>query len=210
MKSSRSGPVKAPERNPGPAGGQGAVAVLWTGFGAFGEHAWNPSSAVAEAAFARRGDTDAVEQLDVTWGAATSASGRWFEGSGRRIAIHVGLAGDRSWISLESVARNVCNDTPDVLGERRPGTLVPDGVDVRTTALPLDRLRACLAPLTSLEVRVTDDAGSYVCNATYYHALARAREAGGDALFVHVPPMDLESARRVGAALADAITSLFA
>lgn len=158
----------------------------------------------------RRGQADAVEQLDVTWGAAESACGRWFEGDGRRLAVHIGLAGDRSWISLESVARNECNDTPDNLGQRRPGALVATGFALRATALPLERLRERLASLTQLEVRITDDAGAYVCNATYYHTLARATEAGGDALFVHIPPMDGDSARALGTALADAITSMFA
>lgn len=184
--------------------------MRWTGFGPFGEHAWNPSAAVADAAFARRGDIDTIEQLDVTWAAAESAVGGWFTGPGRRLAIHIGLAGERSWISLESVAHNRCGETPDIHGERRTGALVDGGSDAHATALPLSALRDLLAALVPLEVRITDDAGSYVCNATYYHALRHAQAAGGDALFVHVPPMDPDQARAFGTALADAITSLFA
>ncbi|MEE8468972.1 MAG: hypothetical protein V3T22_10970 [Planctomycetota bacterium] len=58
------------------------------------------------------------------------------------------------------------------------------------TDLDLPVLAAELGGLGLGEVTVSEDAGGYLCERIYRHALVRADELGCPALFLHVPPLE--------------------
>lgn len=58
------------------------------------------------------------------------------------------------------------------------------------TDLDLPLLATELGGLGLGEVTVSEDAGGYLCERIYRHALVRADELGCPALFLHVPPLE--------------------
>ena len=129
-------------------------------------------------------------------------------GDQRRLAVHVGLAEGRSKINLESTARNSVGDRPDEAGlVFDADELLADAEPRRTTPLEVDALVERLsrehADSDLPGAVASDDAGDYVCNALFFHALGCA-----DALFVHVPPLTPGDARRVGRSLGAAVGEL--
>lgn len=178
--------------------------VIFTGFEPFGRFEVNPSFAVARAAadvVARVARTSAHE-LRVTWSDAMSAR-RLANGlRGRVILVHCGLAGDRSTVSIERTARNAVGSTLDNLGQ--PGRIFDDGALTRHTRLDAARIAACVAARSPLGAQVSDDAGDYICNATLWHSLANDNP-DVDALFVHVPLVELDVAHAIGVALGEGL-----
>ena len=68
------------------------------------------------------------------------------------------------------------------------------GIDLgpqRATDWDLESLAKCMQAAGAGEVRISEDAGSYVCERTYLHLLTRAEELGSRALFLHVPPLEV-------------------
>ena len=57
------------------------------------------------------------------------------------------------------------------------------------TGLDLESLLETLSRGGEEDVCISDDAGGYVCERIYRHALVRAGERGAEALFFHVPPL---------------------
>ena len=57
------------------------------------------------------------------------------------------------------------------------------------TGLDLDELLEALSSGGADNVCISEDAGGYVCERVYRHALVRASERGAEALFFHVPPL---------------------
>ena len=57
------------------------------------------------------------------------------------------------------------------------------------TELPLENLADALREAGAEDVRISEDAGGYVCERTYYLVLQRAKDAGVPGLFLHVPPV---------------------
>jgi pyroglutamyl-peptidase len=64
---------------------------------------------------------------------------------------------------------------------------LPAGEDVEV-GLDLEPLVQVLADAGAGEVRISDDAGGYVCERTFRELLLCGRELGVPALFLHVPP----------------------
>lgn len=73
-------------------------------------------------------------------------------------------------------------------GELRPFA----GADLEC-ALELEPLAAALRTAGARDVRLSEDAGGYVCEITYHALLSGAREHGARAVFLHVPPADVLS-----------------
>lgn len=65
-----------------------------------------------------------------------------------------------------------------------------EGAPELRTALDLDALSEGLTAGGATDVRISEDAGGFVCERIYHHALTRAAERGFDAVFLHVPPSD--------------------
>ncbi len=164
--------------------------VLFTGFEPFGEHAYNPSWDVACAA-AQAIDATA-ELLAVTFEAAQEVATRSLHYD---LVVHIGVAAYRQEICFERFAHNWFAHTEDSAPER----IVVDGPAALECALALDALAATLG------ARVSHDAGTYVCNATLYHALiARGRDG---AMFVHIPMVTPDEARDIGRRIAASLRS---
>jgi pyrrolidone-carboxylate peptidase len=96
--------------------------------------------------------------------------------------IHFGVAVKRTDVSIERYAHNV-----DPNGER----LIDHAPVAFETSFPL---RDLAEKIDAVESR---DAGTFVCNATYFASLQRHRTR----LFIHVPPFDDKAARAFGARL---------
>lgn len=198
--------------------------VIFTGFEPFGEHDYNPSWTAAQAA--ARACTGAhltaqAQQLPVTFEVARAAPAAIFAEiphTHAALVLHLGLAAARSAICLERYAHNTRGYTPDNAGDAGSDAapydvLEAEGPAARETLMPLELLIDLMRDIGHpAHAELTRDPGDYVCNATYYAALAeveRRRAAGlaADALFVHVPSLSAAQADAVGQALGRAVAA---
>lgn len=188
-----------------------ALLMSWliTGFEPFGTHTYNPSAHVAEHLGARLIESGARcmwEVIPVTFDLArTYAIDR--APDAQTTLIHVGLAADRAHISLEQRAQNHHGATLDNLGQRASTQVKLDegGPAQRVTGIDLEALKLAIEHADEAgilpNVHITQDAGSYVCNAIYYHSLRRTPRS----LFIHVPDWDAKQATCFAHILANAL-----
>jgi pyroglutamyl-peptidase len=104
------------------------------------------------------------------------------------VLLIFGVAGRRREICIEMRARNAVSVLfPDSTG-RRPARRViePGGPSVLTGRAPFMRLLGALRALR-IPVRLSRDAGTYLCNYAYWRALRRAPEGRPLVLFIHIP-----------------------
>lgn len=188
--------------------------IVWTGFEPFGEHSYNPSWDVARAADGACGEgvSSRAERLAVEFEAVEHWAGERFPSGERLLLVGFGLAEMRSMICLEGRARNVVGTRADEAGATVQGRdrLAASGPDEIRPALELEELRNSLAERLAEtrtpfpEVEISDDAGTFVCNALYYQAL-KSCSGEDDALFVHVPPLAPQQAGLLGRQTASAL-----
>ena len=172
------------------------VAVLLTGFEPFGGHADNPSQLLVRE-LGERDDRVVVEYLPVSYARAADQVIVALRRLNPRALILFGLAAGSSHLLLERVARNRdVSPAPDNDGELRSGPIVADAPDTYHGSLPFAQM-AALAGRVNEPARLSQDAGGYVCNHTYFrvaHHLA-GREPGTPCGFVHLPMMEPGSRR---------------
>ncbi len=177
------------------------TSILLTGFGAFEGVDSNPSAALAsrfdgdgpvrgvvlpvefrasaqslDEALAERDDVSTILCLGV------------HPGAGYRLECRAGptLGLDRP---------DNCGDCGDVVSGQMGG-----GQGDLRTSIDLDRVLESLLAAGIDSVCISEDAGGYVCERVYRHALVRAEERDAEALFFHVPPLEqiqLEDQARV-------------
>jgi pyroglutamyl-peptidase len=129
------------------------------------------------------------------------------------IVVHFGLAAGAREIHVERQARNRTDcDKPDAAGfAPRFGRVRRAGHETLAATLPAEAIVAALK-LAGFPARLSDDAGSYVCNATLYCSLAAATP-GRIVGFIHVPPegsnIDLGKLRRAALIVLRAATAAF-
>ncbi len=172
--------------------------ILFTGFEPFGSHEYNPSQTVAEAA--ARAASATFELLAVDFDAALQTSFEDYD-----VVVHVGLAARTEYVRIERYAHNLRMAADEPGQEADPDQvfrLDPDGPVAFESPFPLAGLRTLLAP--NWDVRLNRDAGTYVCNATYYWSLERSVHA----VFIHVPEFDEDQAVAFGEALGRAVLEL--
>ncbi|PRZ03465.1 pyroglutamyl-peptidase [Isoptericola sp. CG 20/1183] len=171
--------------------------VLVTGFEPFDGAAVNESWEAVRclrAAWAdeQRAEELVVARLPVSFRGAPALLHRLLAEHSPQVVVCVGLAAGSRAVRLERVAVNVVDARiPDAAG-RAPvdEPVVADGPVAYLSSLPL---KAALASVrgTGVPVAVSNTAGTYVCNATFYalaHALAATDVRAG---FVHVPAADV-------------------
>lgn len=173
--------------------------VLATGFEAFEDHATNPSAGVARGL--EQAPPPGVEVascvLPVSFRRAGAALDEALDGLRAEarvpdLILSFGVHPRPGW-RLEARARGWLE------GRGRPdndGVDAAEGNDAR--ARPADAARFCRLDVQQLALALMElspeptslswDAGGYVCERLYGHALRRADELGAAALFVHVPP----------------------
>lgn len=186
------------------------VTVIISGFTPFGEHLENPSWDVALAMATVLGQTYRIktERVPVNYAVAESFGAEQLSQVEQGLLVHIGLAASAGSLRLEYFAHNRRQvDAP----------LCPAGPDALATCLALADLGAAFnrSHSSGLNAVVSADAGDYVCNAIYYHSLLSVRrrrhaDGCGEALMIHVPPVDGERARAIGYDLGESLASLLA
>ena len=172
--------------------------ILVTGFEPFDGDSVNPSLDLArELDGARFGaarvhaaslPVDRVGVVDVLEGL--------LQRHGPALVVCLGQGTGRRVVDLETLAWNAIDfgERTDNAGHEAHGEpLIPDGPPTLGSTLPLDRLAAVLRRGRH-PVQTSRDAGRHLCNAVYYHLLARRR--GPFAVFVHVPLLPEQALRR--------------
>lgn len=163
--------------------------VLVTGFGAFPGARANPTLAILaglerhRARLARLGIELRCAVLPVVYDAVEPALRAAIGNSKPDTILHLGLAGRRRTITIETRAKNRAGPLHPDASRRAPRqVLAPGAAHLLRATWPAARLRAALAPHGA---RLSIDAGDYVCNATLYGSLAAglAPRVG----FLHVP-----------------------
>jgi len=190
--------------------------VLITGFGAFPGNAFNPTGdLVARLAVRRRPALERVRRIVHVFSTSYDAVDKELPelvASHRPDAILMfGLAGRTPHLRVETRARNKRSSLlPDVSGAIAVSACIRSGAaaTLRTSA-PCPMVRAA-AGHARVPVKVSIDAGTYVCNYLYWRALESARDTGTAplVLFVHVPrirrgPVIRRTARRPQLSLTD-------
>ena len=174
-------------------------AALVTGFEPFGGYASNPSAEIARRLDGRRvaGVPVIGRVLPVDMAALAGALAAALREVDPLAVILLGLAPGEAVIRLERVALNLADFA------------IPDNAGARICDAPLDRragpalwsrlpLRAIQAKLLSagIPARLSESAGTYLCNAAMYRALAAVprRVPCG---FIHLPLAPAEVARHL-------------
>jgi pyroglutamyl-peptidase len=172
--------------------------VLVTGFGPFPGRAVNPSREIARLLESEppAGVRVRAAELPVSFlGAPRAVRELLSELEPIAPSLLLGLGvHEGPWFRLERRARGrydgirLDNDG-HTAAELRP--CVGDDLECGLELAPLaEALRAAGAR----DVRLSEDAGGYVCEITYHALLSGAAECGARALFLHVPPADVLSA----------------
>ncbi|GIL86689.1 hypothetical protein Vretifemale_14887 [Volvox reticuliferus] len=124
----------------------------------------------------------------------------------RIVLLHLGVASGATEYRLESRAYNCANFRVadergwcPVMEEIEPGRGSSLWVGSR---LPLQTVCEHLAA-RGHNVVVSEDAGRFVCNWTYYRACSLAERYGVEAVFVHVPPFEVLGEKEQRAFLID-------
>lgn|GEM_PF-1381242 len=160
--------------------GAGRRRALVLGFTAFGEVVHNPSECLARAVDNTRSARWSItgRSMPVSYRRCVEHTARLVAELNPHLVLGVGVAMQRDHIALERWGRAVCSRLqPDVDGRTAPWR---NGPGIRPARLPVDRMAR------AANIRVSDDCGTYVCNAWLYTVLG----ALGEHLqvgFLHVP-----------------------
>lgn len=175
--------------------------ILLTGFAPFEGAAVNPSWLAVAALRGRQvaGHRVVARELPTEFGASLRALRKALREVRPKLVICVGLAGNRSIISLERIAINIDDARIADNAGAQPIDLpvVVSGPAAYFATLPIKAMLAALRD-AGIPAEVSQTAGTYVCNHVFYglmHALRRrpAVRAG----FIHVPhPGDPRTAKR--------------
>jgi pyroglutamyl-peptidase len=178
--------------------------VLITGFGPFPRAPSNPSALVARALARRRRPALAGLKRDAHVFATEYACidrelPRLFA-QRPDIVLMFGLAGRSRELRIETQARNAMSPLLPDAGKYRPQhRTIEVGVPAaRRGPAPFARLAAAVRD-RAVRVRVSRDAGTYLCNYAYWRALSAAPDGRPLVLFVHIPlvPMTARPRRRL-------------
>jgi pyroglutamyl-peptidase len=177
------------------------TSVLITGFGRFPGAPFNPSGPLALALAKRQRPAfanvkRAVHIFETSYAAVDRDLPKLLAQHKPDIVLMFGLAARTPFVRIETRARNATSILfPDVFGFRPTNrTIAPRQPDARGAA-PF----ACLlgaARARGTRVRLSRDAGRYLCNYIYWRALEASR-SGTLAQFVHIPPVS-NAPRRPG------------
>lgn len=184
--------------------------VVLTGFEPFLEYDYNPSWDVAQAAAAVH--SAQAHLLAVDFESAPEAHLVFEQDGTPGLLVHFGVAARRDHVAFERFAHNICGARDDrrQVDESRE-ELVEGGPLALQTDVRLGRLVERYGELAGAEVplaEISRDAGTYVCNAAYYHSLRAFHDSPIDVLFIHVPMLEPDRARRLGAHLAQVLAPL--
>jgi pyroglutamyl-peptidase len=165
--------------------------VLVTGFEPFGKFSENSSWEVAwrVASSGIVGAEVIAERLPVSFARVGKALRSAIELHTPDLLIMLGQSAVADCIKLERVALNIMDSTKGDNDGAKPDEEPIDesGATALFTSLPIKILRSAIKA-QGIAVKISNSAGLYVCNRTYYEALRICRERKGmQAIFVHLP-----------------------
>ena len=164
--------------------------VLVTGFEPFGEYSENSSWAVAQkvASCAIKGAEVVAERLPVSFARAGTVLRSAIELHTPDLVIMLGQSGTTDRVKLERVALNMMDSANgDNDGTKPNEEPIYEGEESALfTSLPIKQLRSAIEG-QGIAVKISNSAGLYVCNRTYYEALRMCKERAMQAIFVHLP-----------------------
>ena len=146
--------------------------ILITYFEPFGERTTNASKEVVSLL-----DGYIRKELPVSWSKVPSILDEIFINEPDYLFL-IGEAGSYKEITVERTAHNVCNGKDNDCVVKDNEEILKGDKDIKTT----------LFDLSNLPYRISDNAGKYLCNYTYYLALSKVKTC--KVLFVHLPYLE--------------------
>lgn len=164
------------------------MTLLVTGFEPFGPVPHNPSAALLAALPDRIAGVEVKTAVLPVDSAAIGGALRELYAERPEVVLHLGVARERPFLSLERVAKNRLDfDLPDNAGRTvRGAEIVPGAPPELSTRLPTEQILGAWAAL-GIPARPSDDAGLYLCNQAFFLALHHLPDSV-PAGFVHVAP----------------------
>ncbi len=179
--------------------------ALITGFEPYGGRRLNPSGELAAALDgARLGDLVVVGRtLPVVFAGLAERIEACLAETKPSMVIALGLWPGEPTVRLERLAVNLADcTTPDNAGALPRGELLdPNGAPTLSATLPLRAIDAALLA-AGIPARLSDTAGTFLCNATLY-TLLRAIERRGQRIpcgFIHLPYLPQQVAEMLSGA----------
>jgi pyroglutamyl-peptidase len=187
--------------------------VLLVGFGPFPGAPFNPSAVLVKALARRRRPALAEvvrtgHVIATTYAAVDHELPKLFAAK-PDIVLMFGLAARRRHLCIETRARNAVSMLfPDASGYRPAGGVIVlhERAALQGGAPFADLLGALRR--SSIPARLSRDAGRYVCNYAYWHALQQARHGRPLVQFVHIPRMTFGPYKRRRGRLSPSFRSL--
>jgi pyroglutamyl-peptidase len=166
------------------------MTILITGFEPFAGLAYNPSAEIAQTLDGRDiGGARVIGRLlPVDYARYREALAALLDEHAPDLYIGFGLATGEDMIRIERFGVNLADfDIPDNAGARHVGRRIePEGPDARAATLPCAEIRAALLE-AGIPARLSNSAGSYLCNATLYSALGLCAAQQVPCGFIHLP-----------------------
>jgi pyroglutamyl-peptidase len=173
-------------------------AILITGFGPFpgvahnisGDYAHELAGVVAQRFPKRR---VIAHVLPVEWGRTLRDLSDVCERERPELLLNFGVSGMARGFVIEQVAQNACGSSVDACGAVARGRYVTKKSDPASLASRLPD-QHILMRLTALGIpaRLSDDAGTYLCNAVFYQSVCLPNEDSDPQVisgFIHMPPL---------------------
>jgi pyroglutamyl-peptidase len=166
--------------------------ALIQGFGPFGGFDPNPSELLVRALAERRDSDIRTEVLPVSLDRVRTEVPKLIEETRPRVWLGVGLAAGRTALALEAVAVNLADwaesaaDADGVSVTRVP--IASGGPAAHLTTLPAEAILTAWRE-AGIPGYLSQTAGSYLCNFSFYTAAEAARQLGLSCMvgFLHVP-----------------------
>ncbi len=187
---------------------------LLTGFEPFGGDDVNSSQEVVRTLSCdESGGVELVTSiLPVSFKRAGNAICRLIDATEPDVVIMLGQSSKSNCIKIERVALNLMDSCKGDNDGYAPDeeTICPKGAPAYFTQLPVKILSDSLMQ-NGIPAKVSNSAGLYVCNATYFAALHRIAATGRNtkAVFIHLPKISAEwPTERMKTAIEKVITML--
>ena len=171
--------------------------ILLTGFEPFdGDDINSSQETVKEVACDEFGDVEVLTgKLPVSFKRAGVAICRLIDETKPDVVIMLGQSGKSDCIKIERVALNLMDSSKGDNDGYIPDeeTICPGAPAAYFTKMPVKALRDCLVQ-SGIPAKVSNSAGLYVCNRTYFAALHHIATTGRNTkvVFIHLPKISDE------------------
>ena len=169
-----------------------------TGFEPFGKFSQNPSELIVRELANKTFDKCLVDTLVLPVSFQNSATiiKQWLnDHHPYDYIISFGLANSRQCLSLERIGINCMDaskpDNDNVLPQDLP--IDPAGPPAIFSTLPIKMMKTCLGETTEIPIKISNSAGTYVCNTLLYTTLNEISKKGLSTKcgFIHLPSPQL-------------------